>query len=143
MSVLRDSAAGRLAVAATVIDGVGAVVAHRNQLVGEPFGIRLPLAVPLSTELALWGSATSAPLVMDLFALSLARRPPMDRRRARASIGLGVLRLIGVACEPVTWGRRHATIATAAMVPCHLAIATSQIAFGLAALRPPPGGGDG
>lgn len=133
MRIAVDPTAARLTLAAGVVDGLGAAVARRNLLAGEPFGIRLPVAVPLGVELALWGSATSAPLVMDVAVYCLTRRSPIDRRRARALVGLGLLRLVGVACEPATWGRRRSTIASAAMVPCHLAIATSQVAVGVAA----------
>lgn len=129
-----DPRAGRLAVAATVLDGVGAAVGRRHALVGEPFGIRLPRRVPLAAELAFWGSATSAPFVMDVIGFSLARPSPVDPRRARCLIALGLMRLVGVGCEPATWGRRHSRAAPT-MAPCHLAIATSQIALGVAALR--------
>ncbi len=133
--------ASRVAGAATVLDGVGAVGGRRQALVGEPFGMRLPRQVPLAAELAFWGSATSAPFVMDVIAFGLARPSAVDPRRARGLIALGLMRLVGVGCEPATWGRRHSRAAPT-MAPCHLAIATAQIALGVTALRgggQPPG----
>lgn len=136
-----DRSASRVAVAAIVLDGVGAVVGRRQALVGEPFGMKLPRRVPLAAELAFWGSATSAPFVMDVIAFGLARRSAVDPRRARGLIALGLMRLVGVGCEPATWGRRHSRAAPT-MAPCHLGIATAQIALGVTALRgggQPPG----
>ena len=83
-----DTRAGRLAAAATVIGGIGFAVGRRHALLGEPYGIRLPGRVPLGAELAFWGSATSAPFMMDVIAFSLARPSPVDPRRARGLIAL-------------------------------------------------------
>jgi hypothetical protein len=124
----------RLAIAASVVDGVGAAVGRREALVGEPFGLSLPVVVPLVVELALWGSATAAPLVMDLAACLLAPRTSTDARSGRAIVALGTLRLVGVACEPATWGRRRSRAATA-MAPLHVGLAAAQIALGVTAGR--------
>ncbi len=126
--------ATQLAVAAVLIDAAGAAVARRTSLVGEPFGIKLPVAVPAGVELVAWGSATSAPVVMDVAAVYLARRSLEDSRWAKAMIMLGLARMVGVACEPATWGRRHSRAAMA-MAPCHVALAASQVAAGIKARR--------
>ncbi len=127
----------RVAVAAVVLDAVGAVVAQRKGLVGEPFGVTFPFAGPPGVELVVWGSATSAPAVMDAAALYLAgrsQRHSADPRDAKLMTALGLCRLVGVTCEPATWGRRPSKLATM-MAPCHAALAASQIALGLRAGR--------
>jgi hypothetical protein len=119
--------AGRLALAATTIDVVGAAVAIRHDLPGEPLGIRLPPSIPRPVELALWGTAVSAPFVTDAGLAILAAADVRRHPAAAAAItALGILRLAGLAAEPATWGRRRprsAVLLSAAHVPLALAIA--------------------
>ena len=116
----------RLALAATALDVIGARIAVPRGLVGEPLLISVPAELPAGVVLAGWGTALSAPLLMDgaLGALSLAG----DSRGAtsRAVRALGMLRLVGVLVEPVTWGRRAPRWAMLISVG-HVAIAASLI----------------
>ena len=75
-----------LMAAALATDLVGASVARRHDLVGEPLRIRLPVQLPTPVELTVWGSAVSAPLLMDA---ALILGSPRLRR------SLGGLRLVG------------------------------------------------
>jgi hypothetical protein len=93
---------------ATALDVVGAVVATRKRLVGEPLGIVAPRGLPPALVLAAWGTALSGPLTVD--GVLLASTRPGDHAIARSHLPLrvlGGLRLIGVLSEPATWGRRR------------------------------------
>jgi hypothetical protein len=99
---LRGLARGALA-----LDLVGAWLAARHHLIGEPLGIRPPRALPEALVVAGWGTALSGPLLADGVLIAVA--PAADRAHpgARRAVALlAALRLAGVLSEPVTWGRR-------------------------------------
>ncbi len=100
-----DRRLSKIALALVALDLVGARVARRHGLVGEPLRLRIPDRVPAPVVLVGWGTAVSAPWGMDALLVGLlAGDPERARRGARA---LAVLRVAGVLAEPVTWGRRR------------------------------------
>ena len=103
---------------AWVTDAVGAAVARRHRLVGEPAMIRPPFELEGPLELTVWGTATSAPFLMDA---ALLVAPPTGRRV------LGALRIAGTLAEPVTWGRRRPRAA--------MLLSAAHLALGVALLR--------
>lgn len=97
----------RLALAAAVLDVVGARVATGRGLVAEPLLITAPAFTPTAVVLAGWGTAVSGPLLVDVALLALGSRADEGQTAARRTIWvLGWLRLVGVLAEPATWGRR-------------------------------------
>ena len=114
---------------------LGAAISLRQDIPGEPLGIRVPGTV--ATHLAIgWGSALSAPAPMQVAALAAAfsARPGLTWP-ARTLTGIGVAALAGILAEPVTWGRRPRSWAVAALLPLELARARLP--------QPGPGGGGG
>jgi hypothetical protein len=124
----------RLVCAAAVLDALGAATAWRCRLVGEPFGIRSPVSMPFAVELVVWGSATSAPPVLDVAALYMSRRVPRSRRGVVGAVALGALRGIGVLSEPASWGRRRSPAAVV-LAACHLGVAGALMAAGCSGAR--------
>ncbi len=96
----------QLTAALTVLDLVGARVARGHGLIGEPLRIRIPAAVPTPLVLVGWGTAVSAPWLMDAALARVLAGHDADRARTVAR-GLGALRCAGVLVEPATWGRRR------------------------------------
>ena len=92
--------------ARVALDLVGARIALRHGLVGEPLRIRLPDRVPTPVVLVGWGTALSAPWAMTAAHLALAAGPDAERTRA-GTRALAWLGLAGVLSEPATWGRRR------------------------------------
>ncbi len=106
---------------------LGAAISLRQDIPGEPLGIRVPGTV--ATHLAIgWGSALSAPVPMQIAALAaaLSARPGLTWP-ARTLTGIGVAGLAGILAEPVTWGRRPRSGAVAALLPLELASAAALI----------------
>jgi hypothetical protein len=98
-----DRRALAAAVAYAAAAGYGARVDLREDVPGEPLGIRAPGRV--ATHLLIgWGAGTSAPWPMPVAAVALALRP--GTRTRVASIALGAATVAGQLVEPVTWGRR-------------------------------------
>ena len=94
--------------AATALDVVGAAVASRLGLVGEPLRITAPAWIPRPVVLVGFGSALSGPLAVDAALLRLAMVSGEGNAAPSRWIGrFGWLRLAGVLAEPVTWGRRR------------------------------------
>jgi hypothetical protein len=100
---------------------LGAAISLRQDIPGEPLGIRVPGTV--ATHLAIgWGSALSAPVPMQVAALAAALSAwPGLTWPARTLTGIGVAGLAGILAEPVTWGRRPRSCAVRAMLPLELA----------------------
>ena len=106
---------------------LGAAISLRQDIPGEPLGIRVPGTV--ATHLAIgWGSALSAPAPMQAIALlaAFSARPGLIWP-ARTLTGIGVAALAGILAEPVTWGRRPRSWAVAALLPLELASAAALI----------------
>lgn len=91
-----------------MVDIVGGLVARRTGLVGEPFLVAAPASLPVPVVLVGWGTALSGPLVADVALVALGGAADRGRSDMRRPVRwLGVLRLVGVLSEPVTWGRRR------------------------------------
>ena len=109
--------ASKLLAGLLVVDAVGAVVAVRHRVAGEPFGIGGSLDVRRPTVLIFWGSGHSAPLVSLAGALVLRRRWPSVLR------ALGVVFAAGALCEPVFWGRRSCSLLGRLVLVVHFVLA--------------------
>jgi len=110
--------------------GYNSVVAIRDEVPGEPLGIRIPLPVPTGILLG-WGSAVAAPWPMPAIAfLAAARQPGRDRQNRSALIcaGIGVGGIVGILIEPNTYRPKSWTSATRRAVVAH--VATSLILAG-------------
>jgi len=98
----------RWVAAAALLDFLGGSVAQRHGLIGEPLLIGPPRFVPASLTTVVWGTALSGPLLIDAALLALA--PAVaggDAGAGQVVRTCGVVRLVGVLAEPVTWGRRR------------------------------------
>ena len=121
-----------IAIALTALDLVGARVALRHHLIGEPLRLRIPASVPHAVALIGWGTAVSAPWAMDAALLSSLAGRDGERARKAARV-LGALRVVGVLAEPATWGRRRPRWA--------MVLSAGHLALGGALLRTAAGGG--
>ena len=117
------AAAGLFAACSTV----GAVISLRQNIPGQPLGIRAPGTV--ARHLAIGGgSALSAQAPMQAAALVAAfcGRPGLSWP-ARTLTGIGVAAFAGILAEPVVWRRdAHSRVVTA-MLPLELASAAALI----------------
>lgn len=107
-----------------------AVAITRPELLGEPFGLRLPGRVRTHVVLGL-GSAVSAPWPMPALALwaAVCGTPGSGRAACTvAVVGTGVL--AGVLAEPLTWGRRPAPPSARATIPLHLVVGAAMVGAG-------------
>lgn len=115
--------------AATVL---GSVVAIRDQLPGQPFGVGIPLSVSAGLA-AGWGAGVAAPWPMPAAAVITAttarHQAPSTRPGATcAVIGLGCI--IGTLIEPVTRRPRSWSPATRLAISVNLATSAALIATG-------------
>lgn len=116
---------------------LGAAIALRQDIPGEPLGVRVPGSVAVHLACG-WGSALSAPAPMQAAALAAAFfAKPGVLWPARTLTGLGVAALAGILAEPVTWGRRPRSRAVAAMLPLELACAVALIWAGRRTVKQP------
>ncbi len=111
---------------------LGSVVAIRDQLPGQPFGVSIPLSVPAGL-LAGWGAGVAAPWPMPAAAVMTAgmarHRAPSARPGAVcAAIGLGCI--AGTLIEPVTRRPRSWSPATRLAIGVNLAASAALIAAG-------------
>jgi hypothetical protein len=121
-----------LLLAATAFAGataVGSVVAIRDHLPGEPFGVTIPLSVPAGL-LAGWGAAVAAPWPMPATAAAAAARaqrtgPSVAAGAVCAAIGLGCV--VGTLAEPVTRHRAAWSPATRLAITGNLAASAALI----------------
>jgi hypothetical protein len=116
--------------------GYNSVVAIREKLPGEPFGIRIPLSVPTGILVG-WGSAVAAPWPMPVVALLATGRKAGRGRwteRALVSAGLGVAGIVGLLIEPNTYRPKSWTPATRRAVILHAATCVTLAAAGISFL---------
>jgi hypothetical protein len=107
--------------------GYGALVDVREDVPGEPFGVRPPGTV--ATHLALaWGGGTSAPWPMPVAVLGAALRPAPGS--GTACIVLGAVTAAGQLIEPVTWGRRRSSPAVTRSIALNLAACGALVLAG-------------
>ncbi len=119
-----------------VATGYNSVVAVREDLPGEPLGIRIPLSVAAGI-LAGWGAAVAAPWPMPVVALVAAARAERDGavRPALVCLGLGVAGIVGILIERNTYDAKCWTPATRRAVVAHVASCTSLVGAGILHVR--------
>ena len=111
---------------------LGSAVAIRDQLPGEPFGVNVPLSVPVGV-LTGWGAGIAAPWPMPVAAVMAAapaqREPDAFPGTACAVIGLGCI--FGTLIEPVTRRPRCWSPAAGLAIGLNVAASAALIAAGL------------
>jgi hypothetical protein len=107
----------------------GARVDVREEVLGEPFGIRLRGRVAIHLALA-WGAGTSPPWPMPVAVLALGRCARPDVRVGTASIALGAATAAGQLIEPVAWGRRPSSPAITRAIALNLAACGALVLAG-------------
>jgi hypothetical protein len=125
--VLRVAAVGFACAAA-----YNSIVAIREDLPGEPFGLRIPL--PVSTGILVgWGAAVAAPWPMPVAALAASRA-----RKAGAALvcaGLGIAGIVGILIEPNTYRSESWTPPTRRAVFLHVTTSMALAGAGISHLR--------
>ena len=112
--------------------GYNSVVAIRENLPGEPLGLRIPLSVP-SGILAGWGSAVAAPWPMPVLALAAAARAGREgvAGPALVCLGIGVAGIVGILIEPNTYRATSWTPVTRRAVVAHVVSSMTLAGAGL------------
>ena len=113
------SLSSRLLAALIGVDAVGATIAVRRDVRGEPFGIGASLDVRTPAVLVFWGSGLSAPLA------SLAGAAVARRIWPRGLRTLGVVFAVGALSEPVFWGRRPCSLVGRVVLVLHVLLAAA------------------
>jgi hypothetical protein len=117
--------------------GYNSVVAIREQLPGEPLGIRIPLSVSTGILLG-WGSAVAAPWPMPVAALLAAGRRAGRAGTTRPALicaAVGAAGIAGILMEPNTYKRRSWSSATRRAVVAHVATCVTPAGAGTSGLR--------
>ena len=117
--------------------GHNSLVAIREKVPGEPFGIRIPLSVSTGILLG-WGSAIAAPWPMPVLALLAAFRPAGKGGSAGSAMvcaGLGVAGIVGILIEPNSYHARSWTPATRRAAFAHVATSVTLAGAGIWHLR--------
>jgi len=111
---------------------LGSAVAIRDRLPGEPFGVSVPLSVPVGV-MAGWGAGIAAPWPMPVAAVITAapaqREPDAFPGTVCAVIGLGCI--FGTLIEPVTRRPRSWSPAAGLAIGLNVAASAALIAAGL------------
>jgi hypothetical protein len=113
--------------------GFGSAVALRNNVPGEPLGLKIPLSVR-SGLLVGWGAGVAAPWPMPVVGLIAAAKTGRDERQGGPGVvcaGLGVACIVGTLVEPVTHHRRPWTPAIRAAILVNLGASLLLTAAGL------------
>jgi hypothetical protein len=132
-----DRALRAAALCFACVTGYSSVVAIRDKLPGEPFGVAIPLSVPTGTLVG-WGSALAAPWPMPVAALVVAfHQTRVDETMGPAwlSAGIGVLGVVGILTEPNTYKVRSWTRATRRAVVAHIVASATLAGVGMWHLR--------
>jgi hypothetical protein len=111
----------------------GSAVSVRNDLAGEPLGIRLPIAVRVGLLIGL-GAGVAAPWPMPvagLIAAWSATRRDSSRMPGRFCAGLGMACIAGTLVEPVIRRPRSWTPGVAAAIALNVVTSVALIATGL------------
>ena len=106
--------------ALVAVDAVGAIVATRHRIAGEPFGVGRSLDPRRPHVSVLWGTGLSAPLASLAAVAAAAVWRPALLRPAGAVFALGAL------SEPVVWGRRPCSWPAGVGVMGHVALAAAM-----------------
>ena len=118
--------------------GYNSGVAIREDLPGEPLGVRVPISVRTGI-LAGWGSCVAAPWPMPLVGLLAMRRLAQGKTGNKAGhvcAGLGAAGLIGILIEPNTYRAANWTRHTRRAVHLHVASCATLVGAGLWHARP-------
>ena len=109
---------------------LGSAVAIRDQLPGEPFGVSVPLSVPVGV-LAGWGAGIAAPwpVAAVISAAPAQREPEAFPGTVCTVIGLGCI--FGTLIEPVTRRPRSWSPAACLAIGLNVAASAALIAAGL------------
>jgi hypothetical protein len=107
----------RLLLALLAVDAMGAAVAMKHRITGEPFGIGASLDVRNPAVVVLWGTALSAPVTSLGLAAVLYRHRPEALRVLAAMFAMGAL------SEPAFWGRRPCPLFGRMLLMAHVVIA--------------------
>ena len=132
-----DRALRAAAMGFACVTGYNSVVAIREQVPGEPFGITVPLSV-LSASFVGWGSAVAAPWPMPVTALVVAFRHATGdgvMRPALVCAGIGVLGIVGILTEPNTYKPQSWTAATRRAIGTHVVASATLAGVGIWHLR--------
>lgn len=113
----RVTRSSKLLAGLVVVDAIGAIVAVRRRVAGEPLGIGASLDVRRPTVVILWGTGHSAPLASLAGALVVRRVWPPGLR------ALGAVFVAGALSEPVFWGRRSCSILGRLVLALHVVLA--------------------
>jgi hypothetical protein len=111
---------------------LGSMVALRDQLPGEPFGVGIPLSVPAGL-LAGWGAAVAAPWPMPVGAVltaAAARHQEPSRRPGAVCAAIGLGCIVGTVAEPVTHQPRSWSPAARLAIGVNLAASAALVAAG-------------
>jgi len=116
--------------------GYNSVVAIREQLPGEPLGLRIPLSVSTGILVG-WGAAVAAPWPMPIVALVAAARVRRDGATGPALVclGLGLSGIVGILIEPNTYNAKSWTPATRRAVVAHVVSSVTLAGAGIWHLR--------
>lgn len=112
-------------------------VAIRENLPGEPLGVRVPISVSTGI-LTGWGSCVAAPWPMPVLGLLAVRRPSHDKggdKPAYVCAALGVAGLIGILIEPNTYRARSWTRRTRRAVRLHVGSCAVLVGTGVWHIR--------
>jgi len=108
-------------------------VAIRENLPGEPLGIRVPISVKTGI-LTGWGSSVSAPWPMPVVGLLTVRglsHGKAGSKPAYVCAALGAAGLVGILIEPNTYRARNWTSRTRRAVQLHVATCAGLVGAGL------------
>jgi hypothetical protein len=116
--------------------GYNSVVAIREQLPGEPLGLRIPISVSTGILVG-WGSAVAAPWPMPVVALAAAARAGRDGATGPTLVclGLGVAGIVGILIEPNTYNAKSWTRSTRRAVIAHVVSSVTLAGAGIWHLR--------
>jgi hypothetical protein len=120
-------------------------VAIREDLPGEPLGVRVPISVSTGI-LTGWGSCVAAPWPMPVLALLAVRRlshAGAGNKPAYVCAALGAAGLVGILIEPNTYRAGNWTRRTRRAVHLHVGTCAVLVGTGLRHARraePPPRG---
>jgi drug/metabolite transporter (DMT)-like permease len=112
---------------------LGSAVAIRDQLPGQPLGVRVPLSVPAGL-LAGWGAGVAAPWPMPVAAVmaaATARRREPSARPGAVCAGIGLGCIVGTIIEPVTRRPRSWSRAAGLAIGFNVAASTALMGAGL------------
>ncbi len=115
-----------------LVTGHNSVVAIRENLPGEPFGIRLPISVRTGI-LTGWGSCVAAPWPMPVLGLLAVRHLPeatVGKKPANVCATLGAAGLVGLLIEPNTYWAKSWTRPTRRAILLHVGASAGLVAAG-------------